>query len=55
LKSEIVSTISRVSPFGRFVGVARLGVVEAELLFVVGVDAGQIAFLGENLGRCHVS
>jgi hypothetical protein len=29
--------------------------VEAELLLVVGVDAGQLAFLGEYLGRCHIS
>ncbi len=38
----------------RFVGVAGLRVVEAELLLVVGVEPCQLSFLCDYLGRCHV-
>ena len=37
----------------RLVGVAGLGIVEAELLLVVGVDAGQLSFLCDDLGCGH--
>jgi len=40
---------------GRLVGVARLGIVEAELLLVVGVDPGERLFLRYDLGCCHVN
>jgi hypothetical protein len=36
----------------RLVDVARLGIVEAELLLVVGVDAGELALLGGALSGC---
>ena len=41
-------------PLRRLVGVAGLGIVEAELLLVVGVDVLQISLFLKDFGRCHL-